>query len=159
MNRTRRQEFFWLFVIAACIVLFVLQKENPQKTSSYDQNGYDRGGMNRLFKETKDSSPTGTIAKPYRQQAASKEAQGKGRYFVPLGSFESVDLATKRYLQVARAVPGLEKTDKIAIQTIKVTDGTRHRVKMGDFASVQLAQSACVKAGIVRAECPVVAVR
>jgi hypothetical protein len=169
MDRSRRRELFWLCLIAGCVALFVARHERRAEA-------YDRSGMNELVRETQsepatvprrvrtnDALVTGSIALPIARPASRNEARqalNASGFYVPLGSYASIDQATRRYLDVARGDPLLERGNKLRIETVKVKgDGIFHRVRMGNFESAQSAKNACSRAGIAASLCLVVAAR
>lgn len=175
MDRSRRRELFWLFLMAACIGLFVARREGHAE-------GYDQSGMNQLVRDTLNGSVstgskpaprpmarimarinpdddiiTGSVAKP---ASVSHANDGASRYYVPLGSYGSIDQATRRYLDVAKGDPLLERDNLLRIETVSVQgDGSFHRVRMGNFRTPEAAKNACAKAGIDPSLCLVVAAR
>ncbi len=158
MDRTRRQELFWLFLIAGCIALFVAHRERVHQSDPYDRNGLSallRESANAPVADPNDDVVTGSLAKP-----AARPAAARGRFYVPLGSYGSIDQATRRYLDLARRDPGLERDNKLRIETVSLKgDGTFHRVRMGSFATARQARQACARAQLSTPECPVVAAR
>jgi hypothetical protein len=158
MDRTRRQELFWLVLIAGCIALFVAHRERTHRSDPYDRSGLAvlmRESANAPVADPNDDVVTGSIARPKARPAATG-----GRYYVPLGSYGSIDQATRRYLDLARRDPGLERDNKLRIETVSLKgDGTFHRVRMGSFATARQARQACVEARLSMPECPVVAAR
>lgn len=159
MFRTRRQEFIWLIVIAGCIALFVAHRERAHQAPGVA--AYDRGGLNALVRQSmatpvrdpNDDIVTGSIA------VSTKPSTQRSRYYVPLGSYDSIDDATRRYLFVAGREPELEENRKLRIETVSLGSDRFHRVRMGDFASIRQARVACTQAGVPAAQCPVVLVR
>ena len=169
MNSTRRRELFWILLIAGCVGLFAVRHERRAEA-------YDRLGMNDLVRETQserltprpmarsstnDNIETASIAprsalpmtRPHLVAVA-------GSYYVPLGSYQSFDLANRRYIDVARHDPSLENDNKIRIETVDIAgQGKFHRVRMGNFSSRAAAQNACERAGITASLCLVVASR
>jgi cell division protein FtsN len=174
MDRSRRSELFWLFLVAGCIALFVARQEGHAED-------YDRSGMNNLVRETQAEPTSSRSAKPAPRPLArvsndeiitaslaptparrpvAETAIGADRFYVPLGSYASIDQATRRYLDVARGDPLLERDNLLRIETVSVQgDSTFHRVRMGNFGSAQAAKNACAKAGIDTSLCLVVAAR
>lgn len=159
MFRTRRQELIWLVLIAGCIVLFVAHRERAQpepSVAAYDTNGLDalvRRTMTTPVRARDRDIVTGSIARPDRPAAK------KNRYYVPLGSYDSIDEATRRYLKLARHEPSLEEGRKLRIETVSLGSDRLHRVRMGDFDSIRQAETACARAGVPTPQCPVVAAR
>jgi cell division protein FtsN len=158
MDRTRRQELFWLILIAGCIALFVAHRERTHRADPYDRSGLTelmRDSANEPVADPNDDVVTGSI-----QKSTARPAAAKGRYYVPLGSYGSIDQATRRYLDLARRNPALERGNKLRIETVSLKgDGTFHRVRMGSFATVQQARQACAQARLSTPECPIVAIR
>lgn len=162
MNRSKRNEYFWLFVVAGCVALFVIHRERPVHNAETSQ-AFDRSGMVQLVRETQnapiidpnDDLQTGSIGVPVKRPAARRS-----HYYVPLGSYDSIDQATRRYLDLAKAEPALERSNKLQIETVSHRgENTFHRVKMGNFASISSAKTACTKAGVWESRCAVVEVR
>ncbi|HEY4344136.1 MAG TPA: SPOR domain-containing protein [Parvibaculum sp.] len=161
MNRSKRSEYFWLFIIAGCVALFVVHRERPIHRAEASET-YDRGAMAELVRETQsapvidpnDDIVTGSIVRP-----ATRPVARKSSYYVALGSYGSIDEATRRYLDLARAEPALERSNKLKIETISPQgDGTFHRVRMGNFASVNSAKAACARVGVSESRCAVIEV-
>lgn len=163
MDRSRRRELFWLILIAGCVALFVARHERRD----HRVETYDRGGLTDLVRQAQrapiakspsksnDDIVTGSIARP-----APRPAVRRAGYYVPLGSFGSIDQATRRYLDLANREPELERDNKLKIETVSLKgDGTFHRVRMGNFATIGSAKAACAKAGLPAPRCPVVAAR
>ncbi len=159
MFRTRRQELIWLVLIAGCIVLFVAHRERAQQgpaVAAYDTNGLDalvRRTMTVPVRARDGDIVTGSIKR------SDRPAARKNRYYVPLGSYDSIDEATRRYLKLARHEPALEEGRKLRIETVSLGSDRFHRVRMGDFASIRQAEAACARAGVATGQCPVVAAR
>ncbi|MES1989924.1 MAG: SPOR domain-containing protein [Pseudomonadota bacterium] len=162
MQRSRRREFFWLFLIAGCVALFVARRDGH--ADSYDQLGMtelvraaQREPVTRIV--SNDRLETGTVSR-VSVVPVSRPAAPSGGYYVPLGSYGNIDQATRRYLDVALLDPSLERSNKLRIETVSVAgDATFHKVRMGNFASEKAAKSACSKAGIASVLCLVVAAR
>ena len=170
MDRARRKELFWLFLMAGCIALFVARREGHAES-------YDQSGLNQLVREAQ-AEPVSTRTKPaprpmarlnsdddiitgsIAKSPASHVADGASRYYVPLGSYGSIDQATRRYLDVAKGDPLLERDNLLRIETVAVQgDGAFHRVRMGNFRTPEAAKNACAKARIDASLCLVVAAR
>ena len=165
MDRKRRNELFWLLLIAGCVGLFAVRHERRAEA-------YDRSGMNELVRETQaeptararsnDAPETRSIASKVAlpMTRPSQQVAAEGAYYVPLGSYKSFDLANRRYIGVARHDPALENTNKLRIETVNIAgEGEFHRVRMGNFRSRTEAQNACDRAGIASSLCLVVASR
>lgn len=156
MDRSRSRELFWLVLIAGCIALFVYQRE-------HNHRGYDRNGLNepvRVSRTAEVRDPNDDIVTGSITPTAAQRRPLIGRYYVPLGSYGSIDMATSRYLELAHRDPALERGNKLKIETVRLKgDGTFHRVRMGNFATTREARMACAKAGLATYQCPVVAAR
>lgn len=162
MNRSKRNEYFWLLIVAGCVALFVIHRERPVQRAEAAE-AYDRVGMAELVRETQNVAlldpnadiETGSIARPVKRPASHS-----ARYYVPLGSYESIEQATRRYLDLAKAEPELERSDKLRIETVSHRgESTFHRIRMGNFASVSSARSACARVGVSESRCVVVEAR
>jgi len=153
MDRTRRRELFWLLLIAGCIALFVYQREHRR-------DGYERGARVSQTEKAPVRDPNEDVVTGSIRPTAVRKPVAQGRYYVPLGSYGSIDMATRRYLDLARREPALERNNKLKIETVSLKgDGTFHRVRMGNFASQKEAKAACARAGLSTPQCPVVAAR
>lgn len=80
------------------------------------------------------------------------------RYYVQLGSYESIDAATQRYLGLSSKKADLRGDEKIFIEEADVGGQRFHRVRMGAFASEREARAACARAGVAGSDCAVVAI-
>lgn len=159
MDRTRRSEFFWFILIAGCVALFVAHRERSPKAHDHAQRSAVSSPVHQMHKKPVDPNAeivTGSITPRVRVQRAKAELV-KPVFYVPLGSYGSIDKATRRYLDLAAREPSSDWKKKIKIETVAVTGyGTFHRVRMGNFATVSSARTACVTAGLSAAECSVV---
>ncbi len=162
MNRSRRNEYFWLIIVAGCVALFVIHRERPIHNAQASQ-AFDRSGMVQLVRETQSAAlidpnadlETGSIAVPVKRPVTHRS-----HYYVPLGSYDSIDQATRRYLDLAKADPAMERGNKLKIETVTHRgENTFHRVKMGNFASISSAKTACAQVGVWESRCAVVEVR
>ena len=168
MDRTRRRELFWVCLIAGCIGLFVVHHQRGAAA-------YDRVGMNQLVREaqaepvaarpltrarTNDTLETGSIAPRAALPLTRPGSAVRASYYVPLGSYKSFELANRRYIDVVRHDPALERGNKLRIETVNVAAmGKFYKVRMGNFQSRAKAQNACDRAGISSSLCLVVASR
>lgn len=159
-------------------VQFHMPRQEAQSTH------YDRQGMDSLVSEAQtaptrrepayDSSNddliTGSIgasgygaptplARPFKASMTSAPMiAADGHYFVMLGSFQTIEEATARYIDVLNRDPDLRGNERISIETVKLSDGQRlHNVRMGAFGSDGAARAACARAALAPAECAVVA--
>ena len=89
--------------------------------------------------------------------AGSEGRSGMARYYVQLGSYQSIDSATRRYLDLSGEKVDLQGDERIFIEEADVGGERFHRVRMGGFASERDARAACARAGIPGADCAVVA--
>lgn len=160
MGRTRRQELFWLALIVLCIGLFVAHRTKEQPA------GYDRRSMDALVQESwkqstyqsNDELVTGSIApQPRARPAAPAAAPASAKkYYVSFGNYDSIEMATKRYLDVVGRKPALKGEESISIETLRSPAGDQHRVRMGEFNTAWGARSTCLKAGFYAEECKVI---
>jgi hypothetical protein len=150
VERTRRQTVFWVGLLALCVGLFIAHRTPQQR------DNYDRQSMNALVKQSwmlTASDPdaelvTGSLsAKPHRSEMQ--------KYYVSFGNFDSIEMATKRYLDVMGRNPGIGSNANISIETEQTPEGVHHQVRTGSFDSAWLALSSCLQAGLDRAECKV----
>jgi cell division septation protein DedD len=84
-------------------------------------------------------------------------AAPSGRYYAQLGSYSTIDRASRRYFDVLGREPDLKGSERVAIDTARVSGEEVHRVRMGPFASENSARAACARAAIPADECAVVA--
>lgn len=160
MSRTRRQELIWLILIGGCVALFVAHHERAH-TGPGGVAAYDTRGLNALVRESMGASParadddlvTGSI------RPKPRPAGGSDRYYVPLGSYASVDAATRRYLEFVHRTPALDRDGKLRIETVSLQGDRFYRVRMGDFGSLREARSACSRAGLTASSCSAVGIR
>lgn len=100
------------------------------------------------------------LARPGRTggsvQVASLAAPN-GRYYAQLGSYSTIDRASRRYFDILGREPDLKGSERVAIDTARVSGDEVHRVRMGPFASEGSARAACARAAIPADECAVVA--
>ncbi|PKQ04283.1 MAG: hypothetical protein CVT73_13800 [Alphaproteobacteria bacterium HGW-Alphaproteobacteria-12] len=80
-----------------------------------------------------------------------------GRYYVQLGSYGSIDNASRRYFDILAREPDLKGSERVSIDTARVSGDEFHRVRMGPFASEASAKAACARAAVRADECAVVA--
>ena len=80
-----------------------------------------------------------------------------GRYYVQLGSYGSIDNASRRYFDILAREPDLKGSERVSIDTARVAGEEFHRVRMGPFASEASAKAACARAAVRADECAVVA--
>lgn len=99
------------------------------------------------------------LARPGRAAPirVSSLAPVSGRYYVQLGSYSSIDRASRRYFDVLGREPDLQVGERVSIDTARVSGEEVHRVRMGPFASEHGARAACKRAVIPADECAVVA--
>jgi len=148
MGRTRRQELIWLALIILCIGLFVAHRAKEQPAAAYDRRSMDALVQESWKQSARDPNAdlvTGSIT-PQPRPAARK-------YYVSFGNYDSIDMATRRYLDVVSRKPPLKPNESVSIETLQ--SGTLHRVRMGEFATAWSARSTCLKAGFVNEECKV----
>ena len=121
----------------------------------------------RLITGSINASPAVPLARPFADrgvQVASLEPaapsgprSGAARFYVQLGSYQSIDAATRRYLALSGKKADLQGDERIFIEEADVGGERFHRVRMGGFASERDARTACARAGIPGSDCAVVA--
>ena len=89
--------------------------------------------------------------------APASARSGKARFYVQLGSYQSIGAATRRYLDLSGKKADLQGDERIFIEEADVGGERFHRVRMGGFASERDARAACARAGIPGSDCAVVA--
>jgi len=87
---------------------------------------------------------------------AAPQASGS-RYYVQLGSYSSVDRASRRYFDILGREPDLRGQERVSIDSAMVGGERVHRVRMGAFGSEAAARAACARAAVPADECAVVA--
>jgi len=74
---------------------------------------------------------------------------------VSFGNYDSIEMATRRYLDVVSRKPPLKQNESVSIETLQSGQGALHRVRMGEFGTAWGARSTCLKAGFQNEECKV----
>ncbi|MEQ9150520.1 MAG: SPOR domain-containing protein [Parvibaculum sp.] len=100
------------------------------------------------------------LARPGRGGGAVEVASlaaPSGRYYAQLGSYSTIDRASRRYFDILGREPDLKGSERVGIDTARVSGEEVHRVRMGPFASENSARAACARAAIPADECAVVA--
>ncbi|MDO8837842.1 MAG: SPOR domain-containing protein [Parvibaculum sp.] len=92
---------------------------------------------------------TASLAAPAALPSAS-------RYYVQLGSYTSIDRASRRYFDVLGREPDLQGNERVSIDSATIGGETVHRVRMGAFGSEASARAACARAAVPADECAVV---
>lgn len=82
-----------------------------------------------------------------------------GRYYAQLGSYGSIDNASRRYFDILGREPDLKASERVSIDTARVSGDEVHRVRMGPFASEASARAACARAAVRADECAIVALQ
>ncbi|MEX0838131.1 MAG: SPOR domain-containing protein [Parvibaculum sp.] len=83
-------------------------------------------------------------------------AASAGRYYVQLGSYSSIDRASRRYFDILGREPDLQGNERVSIDSATVGGEPAHRVRMGAFDSAASARAACARAAVPADECAVV---
>lgn len=84
-------------------------------------------------------------------------AAPSARYYAQLGAYSTIDRASRRYFDILGREPDLKGSERVAIDTARVSGDEVHRVRMGPFTSENSARAACARAAIPADECAVVA--
>lgn len=94
-------------------------------------------------------------ASPGSVQVASLSAPS-GRYYAQVGSYSTIDRASRRYFDILGREPDLKPGERVAIDTARISGEEVHRVRMGPFASERSARSACARAAVSSDECAII---
>ena len=94
---------------------------------------------------------TNSLAAP-----ASLRASGGERFYVHLGSYSTIDRASRRYFDILAREPDLQGEERVSIDTVRVSGEEVHRVRMGPFADERAARAACARAQVSADECAVI---
>ena len=94
---------------------------------------------------------TNSLAAP-----ASLRASGGERFYVHLGSYSTIDRASRRYFHILGREPDLRGEERVSIDSAVVGGEQVHRVRMGAFGSEASARAACARAAVSADECAVV---
>lgn len=185
MENKARRDRFWIFLSAILITIFVIQRESGNRVQFHMPRQearamhYDRQGLDSLVFEAQaeptrrapvyatpnDDLITGSIdaigygaPTPLARPGRAPTSAADGHYFVMLGSFQTIEGATARYINVLNRDPDLQGNERISIETVRLSDGQRlHTVRMGAFGSDSAARAACARAGLAPTDCAVVA--
>nr|AMK59521.1 sporulation domain-containing protein [uncultured bacterium UPO68_UPO87] len=99
------------------------------------------------------------LARPGRDSSirvASLAPVASTSYYVQLGAYSGIDRASRRYFDILGREPDLRGSERVSIDTARVSGEEVHRVRMGPFASEASARAACARAAIPADECAVV---
>lgn len=100
------------------------------------------------------------LARPGRSSAGSVQVAAlsapEGRYYAQVGSYSTIDRASRRYFDILGREPDLKPGERVAIDTARVSGEEVHRVRMGPFASERSARSACARAAVSADECAII---
>ena len=83
-------------------------------------------------------------------------AAPSGRYYAQVGSYSTIDRASRRYFDILGREPDLKPGERVSIDTAQISGDEVHRVRMGPFASERSAQSACARAAVSADECAII---
>ena len=131
-----------------------------------DIEGYDTPGMTRLFEVAaagsalRSSQPadphadivTGSLA-PVTPPA--RPSGRTGSYYAQLGSYGTIDSASRRYFEVLNRDPDLQGDERVSIESAQSGNALVHRVRMGLFSTEAAALAACARTGFPADECRV----
>lgn len=79
-----------------------------------------------------------------------------GRYYAQVGSFSSIDRASRRYFDILAREPDLQGEERVSIDTARYSGEEVHRVRMGPFSGEGAARAACARAQVAADECAVI---
>jgi len=106
------------------------------------------------------SSVPKPLARPGRSSSGSVQvaslAAPSGRYYAQVGSYSTIDRASRRYFDILGREPDLKPGERVSIDTAQISGDEVHRVRMGPFASERSAQSACARAAVSADECAII---
>lgn len=80
----------------------------------------------------------------------------EGRFYAQVGSYSSIDRASRRYFDILGREPDLQGEERVSIDTVRVSGEEVHRVRMGPFAGERAARAACARAQVPADECAVI---
>lgn len=83
-------------------------------------------------------------------------AAPSARYYAQVGSYSSIDRASRRYFDVLASEPDLQGEERVSIDTARHAGDEIHRVRMGPFATEAVARAACARAQVVADECAII---
>jgi len=87
---------------------------------------------------------------------SAPSAKPSSRYYVQLGSYSSIDRASRRYFDILGREPDLRGEERVSIDSATIGGETVHRVRMGAFDNEASARAACARASVPADECAVV---
>lgn len=94
--------------------------------------------------------------KPVQVASLAAPATSGGRYYAQVGSFGSIDRASRRYFDILAREPDLQGEERVSIDTVRISGEEVHRVRMGPFANERAARAACARAQVSADECAVI---
>ncbi|MGB6085169.1 SPOR domain-containing protein [Parvibaculum sp.] len=99
------------------------------------------------------------LARPGRDGRAVEVAAlpaPSGRYYAQVGSYSSIDRASRRYFDILAREPDLQGEERVSIDTARYSGEEVHRVRMGPFSDEGAARAACARAQVPADECAVI---
>ena len=99
------------------------------------------------------------LARPGRDGRAVEVAAlpaPSARYYAQVGSYSSIDRASRRYFDILAREPDLQGNERVSIDTARYSGEEVHRVRMGPFAGEGAARAACARAQVAADECAVI---
>lgn len=99
------------------------------------------------------------LARPGRDGRAMEVAAlpaPSGRYYAQVGSYSSIEWASRRYFDILAREPDLRGDERVSIDTARYSGEEIHRVRMGPFASEGAVRAACARAQVAADECAVI---
>lgn len=132
----------------------------PAARPQYTQVAWNDDPYAGLVTGSITSSAPKPLARPGRAAGGSVQvaslAAPAGRYYAQVGSYSTIDRASRRYFDILGREPDLKPGERVAIDTARISGEEVHRVRMGPFASERSAQSACARASVPADECAIV---
>lgn len=132
----------------------------PAARPQYTQIAWNDDPYAGLVTGSITSSVPKPLARPGRSSSGSVQvaslAAPSGRYYAQVGSYSTIDRASRRYFDILGREPDLKPGERVSIDTAQISGDEVHRVRMGPFASERSAQSACARAAVSADECAII---
>jgi cell division protein FtsN len=132
----------------------------PAARPQYTQVAWNGDPYAGLVTGSITSSVPKPLARPGRASSGAVEvaalAAPAGRYYAQVGSYSTIDRASRRYFDILGREPDLKPGERVAIDTARISGEEVHRVRMGPFASERSAQAASARASVAADECAII---
>lgn len=93
---------------------------------------------------------------PVQVASLGAPAAPAGRFYAQVGSYSTIERASRRYFDILTAEPDLQGEERVSIDTVRMSGEEVHRVRMGPFAEERAARASCARARVPADECAVV---